>query len=74
MSSVFLASADTYKYGLLSLEKPTNGLDSSLALDFVHMMREFTRQQGCSTAMGFYWGSNSKVPLFDNVLVINSYL
>lgn len=35
-------------------------------------MREFTNQHGCSTAMSLYQGSDSMVPLFDKVLVINS--
>lgn len=56
---------------VLCLDNPTNGLDSSTALEFVKMMREFTSQHGCATAMSIYQGSDSMVPLFDKVLVIN---
>lgn len=34
-------------------------------------MREFTNMHGCATAMSVYQGSDSMVPLFDKVLVIN---
>ncbi|KAI1397475.1 ABC transporter PeaB1 [Hypoxylon fuscum] len=68
---VSLAEAMATCPDVLCLDNPTNGLDSSTALDFVHTMREFTRQHGCSTAMSVYQGSNSMVPLFDKVLVIN---
>lgn len=56
---------------VLCLDNPTNGLDSATALDFIHMMKEFTDQHGCSTAMSVYQGSDSMVSLFDKVLVIN---
>ncbi|KAI1385489.1 ABC transporter [Hypoxylon trugodes] len=68
---VSLAEAMATCPDVLCLDNPTNGLDSSTALDFVRMMREFTRQHGCSIAMSVYQGSNSMVPLFDKVLVIN---
>lgn len=57
---------------VLCLDNPTNGLDSATALDFVQMIKEFTIQHGCSTAMSLYQGSDSMVPLFDKVLVINN--
>lgn len=57
---------------VLCLDNPTNGLDSATALDFIKMMRAFTAQSGCSTAMSVYQGSDSMVPLFDKVLVINA--
>jgi len=58
-------------FSVLCLDNPTNGLDSATALDFVQMLREFTSQHGCSTAVSLYQGSDSMVPLFDKVLVIN---
>ncbi|KAF6823067.1 ABC-2 type transporter [Colletotrichum plurivorum] len=56
---------------VLCLDNPTNGLDSSTALDFIRTMREFTTQRGCSTAMSVYQAGDSMVPLFDKVLLIN---
>ncbi|KAI0023474.1 ABC transporter PeaB1 [Xylariomycetidae sp. FL0641] len=68
---VSLAEAMATCPDLLCLDNPTNGLDSSTALEFIQLMREFTNQHGCSTAMSVYQGSDSIVPLFDKVLVIN---
>ncbi|KFA79185.1 hypothetical protein S40288_02404 [Stachybotrys chartarum IBT 40288] len=68
---VSLAEAMATCPDVLCLDNPTNGLDSATALDFIKMMREFTDQHGCSTAMSLYQGSDSMVPLFDKVLVIN---
>ncbi|KAI0966753.1 ABC transporter PeaB1 [Xylaria arbuscula] len=68
---VSLAEAMATCPDVLCLDNPTNGLDSSTALDFIQMMREFTSQHECSTAMSVYQGSNAMVPLFDKVLVIN---
>ncbi|KAH9907615.1 ABC transporter PeaB1 [Xylariomycetidae sp. FL2044] len=68
---VSLAEAIATCPDLLCLDNPTNGLDSSTALDFIQFMREFTEQHGCSTAMSVYQGSDLIVPLFDKVLVIN---
>ncbi|KAH7054333.1 ABC transporter PeaB1 [Macrophomina phaseolina] len=68
---VSLAEAMATCPDVLCLDNPTNGLDSATALDFVQMMREFTNQHGCATAMSVYQGSDSMVPLFDKVLVIN---
>ncbi|KAL1636603.1 hypothetical protein SLS56_001188 [Neofusicoccum ribis] len=69
---VSLAEAMATCPDVLCFDNPTNGLDSSTALEFVQMMREFTNQHGCATAMSVYQGSNSKVPLFDKVLVISA--
>ncbi|KAK0634251.1 ABC transporter PeaB1 [Bombardia bombarda] len=69
---VSLAEAMATCPDVLCLDNPTNGLDSATALDFMHMMREYTTQHGCSTAMSVYQGSDSMVPLFDKVLVINA--
>ncbi|KAI1825413.1 ABC transporter PeaB1 [Xylaria intraflava] len=68
---VSLAEAMATCPDVLCLDNPTNGLDSSTALEFMQMMREFTNRHGCSTAMSVYQGSDSMVPLFDKVLVIN---
>lgn len=57
---------------LLCLDNPTSGLDSSTALEFLQMMREFTDQTRCASVMSVYQGSDALVPLFDKVLVINS--
>ncbi|KAI0003557.1 ABC transporter PeaB1 [Xylariaceae sp. FL0662B] len=58
-------------HSVLCLDNPTNGLDSSTALDYIQMMRDFTSQHGCSTVMSVYQGSDSMVRLFDKVLAIN---
>ncbi len=57
---------------LLCLDNPTSGLDSSTALEFLQMMREFTNLTGCASAMSIYQGSNAIFPLFDKVCVLNS--
>ncbi len=57
---------------LICLDSPTNGLDSSTAREFFQMMREFTNQSQCATAMSIYQGSDTIVPYFDKALVINS--
>ncbi|KAI0437784.1 ABC transporter PeaB1 [Xylaria telfairii] len=68
---VSLAEAIATCPDTLCIDNPTIGLDSSTALEFVQTMREFTNRHGCSTAMSIYQGSDSMVPLFDKVLVIN---
>ena len=57
---------------ILCLDNPTSGLDSSTAVEFLQMMRAFTDQSRCATAMSIYQGSDAILPLFDKVLVINS--
>lgn len=57
---------------ILCLDNPTSGLDSSTAVEFLQMMRAFTDQTRCATAMSIYQGSDTIVRLFDKVLVINS--
>ncbi|KAF2636141.1 ABC transporter [Massarina eburnea CBS 473.64] len=69
---VSLAEALASSARLLCFDNPTKGLDSSTALEFMEMMREWTTQNGCATAMSIYQGSNDMVPLFDKVVVINS--
>ena len=54
------------------LDNPTNGLDSSTAVEFIEMMRELTTQSQCVTAMSIYQGSEAILPYFDKVAVINS--
>ena len=56
---------------VLCLDNPTSGLDSSTAVEFLQMMRAFTDQSRCATAMSIYQGSDAIVGLFDKVLVIN---
>ncbi|KAI1128101.1 ABC transporter PeaB1 [Nemania abortiva] len=68
---VSLAEAMATFPDVICIDNPTNGLDSSTALEFIQTMREFTSRHGCSTAMSVYQGSDSMVPLFDKVLVIN---
>ncbi|KAF2181432.1 ABC transporter [Zopfia rhizophila CBS 207.26] len=69
---VSLAEALASSARILCFDNPTKGLDSSTALEFIEMMREWTTQSQCVTAMSIYQGSNSMVPLFDKVVVINS--
>lgn len=69
---VSLAEAIATCPDVLCLDNPTNGLDSSTALEFMQMVREFTSQHGNTTAMSVYQGSDSMVPLFDKVVIINS--
>ena len=57
---------------ILCLDNPTSGLDSSTAVEFLQMIRTFTDQSRCATAMSVYQGSDAIVRLFDKVLVINS--
>ncbi|CAH0003728.1 unnamed protein product, partial [Clonostachys byssicola] len=68
---VSLAEALATHADVICLDNPTNGLDSSTALEFVEMMREYTRQSGCATIMSIYQGSDAMVPMFDKVAVIN---
>ena len=62
----------TFCCRILCLDNPTSGLDSSTAVEFLQMMRAFTDQSRCATAMSIYQGSDAIVQLFDKVLVINS--
>ncbi|CAH0026214.1 unnamed protein product [Clonostachys rhizophaga] len=68
---VSLAEALATHADVMCLDNPTNGLDSSTALEFVEMMREYTRQSGCATIMSIYQGSDAMVPMFDKIAVIN---
>ncbi|KAJ5104977.1 hypothetical protein NUU61_002324 [Penicillium alfredii] len=69
---VSLAEALATCARLICLDNPTNGLDSSTALEFMEMMREWTLQSQCVTAMSVYQGSDSIMPFFDKVVVINA--
>ena len=62
----------TFCLRILCLDNPTSGLDSSTAVEFLQVMRAFTDQSQCATAMSIYQGSDAIVPLFNKVLVINS--
>lgn len=68
---VSLAETLATQADILCLDNPTNGLDSSTAIEFIEMMREYTTQSGCATVMSVYQGSDAMVPLFDKVLAIN---
>lgn len=57
---------------LICLDNPTHGLDSSTSLEFIELMREWTTQSRCVTAMSVYQASDAIMPYFDKVLVINS--
>lgn len=69
---VSLAEAIATCPDVLCLDNPTIGLDSSTALEFLRMVREFTSQHGGASVMSVYQGSDSMVPLFDKVVVINA--
>ncbi|KAJ5215363.1 ABC transporter [Penicillium cinerascens] len=69
---VSLAEALATCARLICLDNPTNGLDSSTALEFMEMMREWTLQSQCVTAMSVYQGSDAIVPYFDKIVVINA--
>lgn len=56
---------------LIALDNPTLGLDSSTTIEFMEMMREWTQQSQCVTAMSIYQGSDAIMPYFDQVVVIN---
>lgn len=68
---VSLAEALATDADVLCLDNPTNGLDSSTALEFVKMMREYTTQSRCAAVMSVYQGSDAMMSLFDKVLVIS---
>ncbi|THC91365.1 hypothetical protein EYZ11_009180 [Aspergillus tanneri] len=69
---VSLAEALATCASLICLDNPTHGLDSSTALEFIELMREWTNQSHCVTAMSVYQASDAIMPYFDKVLVINS--
>ncbi|KAH8434304.1 uncharacterized protein LDX57_011950 [Aspergillus melleus] len=69
---VSLAEALATCARLICLDNPTNGLDSSTALEFMEMMHEWTQQSQCVTAMSVYQGSDAIIPYFDKVVVINA--
>ncbi|KAJ5462154.1 hypothetical protein N7530_010359 [Penicillium desertorum] len=69
---VSLAEALVTYPDLICYDNPTAGLDSSTALEFVQMLREYANQSHCTIAMSLYQGSDDMVPLFDKVAVINS--
>nr|ABD66573.1 ABC transporter [Penicillium griseofulvum] len=69
---VSLAEALATCARLICLDNPTHGLDSSTAVEFMEMMREWTTQSRCVAAMSVYQASDAIVSYFDKVLVINS--
>ncbi|KAL1878531.1 hypothetical protein VTK73DRAFT_7872 [Phialemonium thermophilum] len=68
---VSLAEALATCPDVLCLDNPTNGLDSSTALEVLQVVREFTRKRRCATLISLYQGSESMARIFDSVLVIN---
>ena len=68
---VSLAEAIATQADILCLDNPTNGLDSSTALEFIEMMREYTKQSRSTTVMSVYQGSDAMIPLFDKVIVVS---
>nr|B6RAL1.1 RecName: Full=ABC transporter patM; AltName: Full=Patulin biosynthesis cluster protein M [Penicillium expansum]ABN48540.1 ABC transporter [Penicillium expansum]AIG62140.1 ABC transporter [Penicillium expansum] len=69
---VSLAEALATCARLICLDNPTHGLDSSTAVEFMEMMREWTTQSRCVAAMSVYQASDAIVSYFDKVLIINS--
>ncbi|CAG8248734.1 unnamed protein product [Penicillium nalgiovense] len=69
---VSLAEALVTCPDLICYDNPNAGLDSSTALEFVQMLREYAYQSHCTVAMSLYQGSDDMVPLFDKMAVINS--
>ncbi|KAJ5972447.1 CDR ABC transporter [Penicillium vulpinum] len=69
---VSLAEALATCARLICLDNPTHGLDSSTAVEFMEMMREWTTQSQCVAAMSVYQASDAIVSYFDKVMVINS--
>ncbi|OQD86349.1 hypothetical protein PENANT_c008G07961 [Penicillium antarcticum] len=69
---VSLAEALATCARLICLDNPTHGLDSSTAVEFMEMMREWTTQSRCVAAMSVYQASDAITNYFNKVLVINS--
>ncbi|KAJ5753797.1 CDR ABC transporter [Penicillium nucicola] len=69
---VSLAEALATCARLICMDNPTHGLDSSTAVEFMEMMREWTTQSQCVAAMSVYQASDAIFNYFDKVLVINS--
>ena len=55
----------------MCFDNPTRGLDSSTALNFARMCREYTRQSQCVSVMSLYQASDAVAACCDNVLVLN---
>ncbi|KAJ5816999.1 hypothetical protein N7447_009232 [Penicillium robsamsonii] len=68
---VSLAEAFCTRASLFCFDNPTRGLDSSTAIRFLTVLREYTRRSGCSAAMSLYQASDLAISLFDKVLVLN---
>ncbi|KAJ5372042.1 hypothetical protein N7517_004048 [Penicillium concentricum] len=68
---VSLAEAFCTRASLFCFDNPTRGLDSSTAIRFLTVLREYTKRSGCSAAMSLYQASDLAISLFDKVLVLN---
>ncbi|KAF4544031.1 ABC transporter [Lasiodiplodia theobromae] len=69
---VTVAEAVSTRSGVMCLDNPTRGLDSSTALKLVQIMRSYTNQRGAATIMSIYQASDAMAQLFDKVLIINA--
>ncbi|GME65723.1 ABC transporter [Neofusicoccum parvum] len=69
---VTVAEAVSTRAGVMCLDNPTRGLDSSTALKLMQTMRSYTNQRGAATVMSVYQASDAMAELFDKVLVINN--
>ncbi|KAF7563915.1 hypothetical protein G7046_g188 [Stylonectria norvegica] len=69
---VSLSEATATLPEVFCLDNPTNGLDSSTAIQVIQMLRDYTIQSKCSTVMSIYQGSDGIVSQFDKMIIINS--
>ncbi|OMP86934.1 Brefeldin A resistance protein [Diplodia seriata] len=69
---VTVAEAISTRSGVLCLDNPTRGLDSSTALKLVHTLRSYTTRRRAATMASVYQASDAMAQLFDKVLVINA--
>ncbi|KAI8945457.1 P-loop containing nucleoside triphosphate hydrolase protein [Xylaria longipes] len=68
---VTLAEAFCTRASVLCFDNPTRGLDSSTAIRVARLLREYTTQSQCCTAMSLYQASDAIANCFDKVLVLN---
>ncbi|KAI1737798.1 ATP-binding cassette transporter [Xylaria scruposa] len=68
---VTLAEAFCTRASVQCYDNPTRGLDSSTAIRIARLLREYTTQSQCCTAMSLYQASDAIANCFDKVLVLN---
>ncbi|KAI1111027.1 ATP-binding cassette transporter [Nemania sp. NC0429] len=68
---VTLAEAFCTRASVLCFDNPTRGLDSSTATRVARLLREYTTQSQCCTAVSLYQASDAIANCFDKVLVLN---